>query len=166
MLLFIAASLALSLTVQMENSLQNVLASSVFIYIGLSGAIIAIAGMLLKKETRRVWYDLFFTSSLMTWYAYWQPIFGQDAPMFFFFPLFFAGLATFVSLVFINQRDKIDRETLHRMRLLSAQAGLQPWILMICVLGSLELQEHYLVYPTLTALLLLRFTLSSCCESS
>jgi hypothetical protein len=165
MLLFIAASLALSFIVQTESPLQDILTSSVFVYIGLSGAAVAIAGMILKKGTQRLWYDLFFTGSLLAWYAYWQPIFGRDSPMFFFFPLFFVGMTVFVSLAFINQRDKIDGETLYRMRLLSAQAGLQPWILMVCVLASLELQEHYLVYPTLTVLLLLRFALSSCCES-
>lgn len=164
MLLFIVASLALSFIVETESSLQNILASPVFIYIGLSGAIAAIAGMILKKGVQRFWYELFFISSLLTWYAYWQPIFGRDSPMFFFFPIFFVGVTVFVAMVFINQRDKLDQETLRRMRLISSQAGLQPWILMICALASLELQDHYLVYPVLTTLLLLRFSLSSCCE--
>ncbi|WP_020565124.1 hypothetical protein [Methylosarcina fibrata] len=165
MLLFIAASLALSFIVQTESPLRDILASPVFIYIGLSGAVLAIVGMMLKRGAQRLWYEFFFISSLITWYAYWQPIFGRDSPMFFFFPIFFAGMTVFVSLVFINQRDKLDQDTLHRMRLLSGQAGLQPWILMICVLASLELQDHYLVYPILTTILLLRFSLSSCCEA-
>lgn len=165
MLLFIVACLALSFIVQMESPLQDILASSVFIYIGLSGAVIAIVGMILKKGAQRLWYEFFFVSSLLTWFAYWQPIFGRDSPMFFFFPIFFVGMTVFVSLVFISQRDQLDQDTLHRMRLLSGQAGLQPWILMICVLASLELQDHYLVYPILTAILLLRFSLSSCCEA-
>lgn len=162
--LFISLSLILSFIVQTENSLRSVLASPLVIDIGITGSIVAIAAMILKKWSELIWYDLFSSCTLLTWFAYWQPIFKEESPMFFFFPLFFAGMTTFVSLAFINQRDKIDAVTLGMMRRISEQAGLQPWVIMICVLGSLKLQEHYLVYPVMTVLLLLRFTLSRCIE--
>ncbi|MGR9086670.1 MAG: hypothetical protein ACU841_06305 [Gammaproteobacteria bacterium] len=125
---------------------------------------IAIVGMMLKKGPERLWYDLFSTCSLLAWFASWQPIFKEDSPIFFFFPLFFAGMATFVTLAFINQRSKIDSLTLNQMQRISGQAGLQPWLIMTGVLISLKLEEHYLVYPVMTTLLLLRFTLSGCLQ--
>lgn len=164
MLIFIAMSLALSFIVQTKNPLQSTLSSPVFIYIGLTGAIIAIVGVMLKKGPERIWYDIFSSSALLTWLAYWQPVFNGDSPIFFFFPLFFAGMTIFITLAFIGQRDKIDLETLRHMRILSGQIGLQPWLIMIFVLGSLELQDHYLVFPVMITLLLLRFTLSGCID--
>lgn len=166
MIIFISLSLAISFIVQTENPLRIVLSSPLFIYIGLTGAIISILGSFFKKRFERIWYDLFASSVLLVWFSYWQPLFGEQSPMFFFFPLFFASMAAFFSLAFIGERNKFDSETLRQMRILSEQIGLQPWLIMLCVLGSLELQDHYLIYPVTTSLLLLRFTLSSCIQQN
>jgi hypothetical protein len=48
------------------------------------------------------------------------------------------------------------------MQLLSKKSIIQPWVVMICVLGSLELQQHYMLYPTMMTLLIMRFALASC----
>lgn len=164
MIIFIALSLFISFIVQTENPLRGVISTPWFIYIGLAGALISIAGSRLKKWDEKMWYDFFASSVLLVWFAYWQPIFGEDSPMFFYFPLFFAGMSIFVSMAFINRREKIDQETLRQMRKLTGQVGLQPWVMMLCVLGSLELQEHFQVFPVMTTLLLLRFSLSACLE--
>lgn len=160
MIVYIATCLALAYVGQSSSTLQILLASPFSGYLGLFGALSAIACSVWKKCPERISYELFFCSSLLTWYPYWLPYFKSQSPIFFFFPLFFAGVTVFVTLAFINNKQRIDAATLNHMRLLSEHAGLQPWVLMLCVLGSLELQDHFQVYPVMTALLLLRFTLS------
>jgi hypothetical protein len=91
-------------------------------------------------------------------------LFNKDSPIFFFFPLYFAFMTAFVSLFFINQRHKIDYETLRLMQSLSEMKGLQPWLVMSCVLVTLEFQKHYLLFPVMMTLLIMRFALSSCLE--
>jgi hypothetical protein len=164
MLIFISLSLAISFIVQTENPARDVLSSPLIIYLGLAGAGIGILGSIVRKRPERLWYDLFAGSTLLIWFAYWQPLFGEESPMFFFFPLFFAFMAAFLALALIGQKNRLDSETLRQMRILSEQNGLQPWVIMLCVLGSLELQEHYLIYPVMTVILLLRHTLSACIE--
>ena len=162
--LFIALSLALCFMVQTGSSLQNVLVSPLLIYIGLAVAIISIFGSLFKKLRALIWYDIFSGSTLMVWFAYWKPLFKDDSPVFFFYPLYFALMTAFVSLFLIGQRHKIDDESFRLMLSLSKKNIIQPWVLMLCVLGSLELQQHFMLYPTLMTLLIMRFALASCLE--
>lgn len=166
MIVYISVCLAMAYIVQSQNSLQMLLSSPAFAIIGLIGALLAIVCTIMKKFPERICYEIFFCCSLLTWYPYWLPYFKEQSPIFFFFPLFFAGITVFLSLVFINNKHKIDAENLDHLRRLSDQPGLQPWALMLCVLGSLELQDHFQVYPVMTTLLLLRFTLSSCIDSN
>ena len=162
--LFIALSLALCFMVQTASSLQSVLVTPLLIYIGLTVAITSIIGSLFKKLPSLIWYDIFAGSTLVVWFAYWKPLFKDDSPVFFFYPLYFALMTAFVSLFFIGQRDKIDDESFRLMLSLSKKNIIQPWVLMLCVLGSLELQQHFMLYPTLMTLLIMRFVLASCLE--
>jgi hypothetical protein len=111
-----------------------------------------------------IWYDIFSSSTLIVWFAYWKPLFKDDSPVFFFYPLYFALMTAFVSLFFIGQRHKIDDESFRLMLSLSKKNISQPWVVMLCVLGSLELQQHFMLYPTLMTLLIMRFALASCLE--
>jgi hypothetical protein len=162
--LFIALSLALCFMVQTASSLQSVLVTPLLIYIGLTVAIISIFGSLFKKLSTIIWYDIFAGSTLMVWFAYWKPLFKDDSPIFFFYPVYFALMTAFVSLFFIGQRHKIDNESFRLMQLLSKKSIIQPWVVMLCVLGSLELQQHFMLYPVMMTLLIMRFTLASCLE--
>ena len=117
--LFIALSLALCFMVQTASSLQSLLVSPLVIYIGLAVAMLSILGIFLKKWPDVVWYDLFSASTLVVWFAYWKPLFKDDSPVFFFYPLYFALMTAFVSLFFIGQRDKIDDESFRFMLSLS-----------------------------------------------
>lgn len=162
--LFIFLSLALCFMEQTAASLQNLLISPLFLYTGLTLAIISIAGIAFKKMPTTLWYDIFASSSLIVWFAYWKPLFNDDAPMFFFYPLYFALITAFVFLIVIGQQQKIDDESFKFMKSLSKKSIIQPWIIMLCVLASLELQQHFLLYPILMTLLIIRFALSSCLE--
>jgi len=162
--LFIALSLALCFMVQSASSLESALVTPILIYIGLTIAITSIFGSLLRKFSALIWYDIFSSSTLLVWFAYWKPVFKDDSPVFFFYPLYFALMTAFVSLFFIGQRHKIDNESYRLMGLLSKKSIIQPWVVMLCVLGSLELQQHFMLYPTLMTILILKFALESCLE--
>ncbi|MFA6052547.1 MAG: hypothetical protein WC762_08140 [Methylobacter sp.] len=163
---FIALSLALSFTVQTASPLQHILISPFFIYTGMALAMLSIFKILSRKTPAKIWYDIFASSMLLVWFAYWKPIFNEDSPIFFLYPLYFAFITAFVSLFFIGQRHTIDYETLRQMRYFSDKSRLQPWILMLCVIASLGLQEHFLLYPITMTLFILRFALSSCLEAN
>ena len=162
--LFIALSLALCILVQTASSLQSVLITPILIYISLAIAIISIFGSLFKKLSAIIWYDIFAGSTLIVWFAYWKPLFKDDSPIFFFYPVYFALMTAFVSLFFIGQRHKIDDESFRLMQLLSKKRIIQPWVVMLCVLVSLELQQHFMLYPVMMTLLIVRFALESCLE--
>ena len=163
--LFIALSLALCFMVQTAGSLQSVLVTPLLIYIGLAVTIISIFGSLFKKLSTLIWYDIFSSSTLLVWFAYWKPLFKDDSPIFFFYPVYFALMTAFVSLFFIGRRHKIDDESFRLMQIISKKSIIQPWVVMLCVLGSLELQQHFMLYPVMMTLLIMRFTLASCLES-
>ncbi len=161
MLVFIVLSLVLGYLVQTANPLTSLLVSPIFVYIGIGGALLAIAGLLVKKGNFSIWYDLFASSVLLAWFAYWKTLFNDDSPMFFFFPVYFVAMSAFTSLAFIGQSVHLDNDTLRYMRVL-AEKGPQPWIIMLGALASLQLLDHYLVFPILITLLLLRFALDCC----
>jgi hypothetical protein len=164
MFVFILLSLALGYLVQTSNPLANQLENPLFGYLGIGGAFLAIAGALFKKRHFTIWYDLFASCVLFAWFAYWKTQFQDDSPMFFFFPVYFAAMSAFISLAFIGQCGRLDDETLYYMRRLAEQKRLQSWVIMLGTLGSLQLLDHYLVFPVLITLLLLRFALDCCVE--
>jgi hypothetical protein len=163
--LFIALSLALCFLVQNASPLQGLLITPLLIYISLGFAISSILGSLLfKKRWRSIWYDIFSSSALLIWFAYWKPLFKDDSPIFFIYPLYFALVTAFVSLFLISQRHKIDDESFRFMQSYSKKNLLQAWVLMAGVLGSLEMQQNFMLYPVIMTLLIIRFSLESLME--
>ncbi|MDD5461032.1 MAG: hypothetical protein PHG00_05280 [Methylococcales bacterium] len=163
--LFILLSLALSFMEQTDAPLRNLLITPLFIYTGLILAIISIAGAAFKKiPGTTIWYGIFASGALIVWYAYWKPLFNDDSPIFFFYPLYFALLAALVSLFVMSQQHKIDDVSLSFMKRVSRKRIIQPMIIMLFVLGSLELQQQFMLYPTMMTFLIIRYALSSCLE--
>jgi len=160
--LFIVLSLALCFLVQTASSLQGLLVSPLLIYISLALAVISIFGSMFEKLSALIWYDIFSSSTLLIWFGYWKPLFKDDSPIFFFYPVYFSLMTAFITLFFIDQRHKIDKESFRIMQFLSKKSIIRPWVVMICVLGSLELQQHFMLYPVTMTLLIMRFALASC----
>ena len=157
--LFIALSLAFCLMVQTASALQGALVTPLLIYIGLAVAVIGIFGSLFKKWSSIIWYDIFSSGTMLVWFAYWKPLFKDDSPIFFYYPVYFALMTAFVTLFFIGERRKIDDESFRLMQALAKKSIIQPWVVMLGVLGSLELQQHFMLYPIMMTLLIVRFTL-------
>ncbi|MDO9212344.1 MAG: hypothetical protein Q7U23_00760 [Methylococcales bacterium] len=166
MLIFISLSLVLCYLVQVSISLPAILTSEYFVYGGLGIALISILGMFFKKLPNIVGYDGFSSGTLLLWFAYWKPMpfFTSDSPIFFFFPLYFALMSAFITLFLSNQNHRIDKESLGYMRTFDREKAIPAWALMLCVLGSVEVTQHYQLYPVMMTLLMLRFALSSCVE--
>jgi hypothetical protein len=165
---FIGLSLALCFLIETNNPLQTVLTSMPFVYIGLTGSILSIVAMFFKKLSDNIGYDAFSASTLLLWFAYWKPMpmFTADSPVFFYFPLYFALMAAFFILLLTNQSQQIDRETLQYMQRFDKERAMPAWALMLCVLGSLEVTQHYMLYPVLMTLLMLRFAFAKCVQDN
>jgi|GEM_PF-5058195 len=73
-------------------------------------------------------------------------------------------MAAFIELFFAGQQHKMDAATLRQMQMLAKRNVVQPWMIMLGVLASLALQQHYLLYPVTMTLLLIRFALFSYLE--
>ncbi|NOT11696.1 MAG: hypothetical protein HOP23_07690 [Methylococcaceae bacterium] len=161
---FIVLSLCLSYLVETANPFQSLFISPLVVYAGSACAVASMAGIFVKRFQENLWYDIFFSSTLLTWFAAWKPLFSEDSPMFFFFPLYFALATAFVWLIVIGGRQQIDRQTYDYMRAFVEKSGIEPWMLMVLVMGSLELHQHFMLFPVLMTLLLIRFTLSGCIQ--
>jgi hypothetical protein len=159
MLAFILLSLGLSYLLQTESSLLRILLMPIFLYIGIFFAVIGLLGVYFKKQAA-ICYDLFFSSALLIWFAYWRPmpLFTEDSPVFFAFSLYFVFMATFMQLFFINKRQKTDPETLDQIRYFATR-NVPTWVLMLSILGSLLLLDHYLLFPVLMTLLMVQYVL-------
>ena len=114
--IFIVFNLALCFIVQDASSFQTYLLKPILIYSGISLAIISFFGIMIKKLSIINWYDVYSSSALILWFAYWKPLFTDDSPIFFYYPLYFAMMTAFVSLFFISQRDKVDYQSIHFMQ--------------------------------------------------
>ncbi|MDA1342759.1 MAG: hypothetical protein EXR90_00360 [Methyloglobulus sp.] len=159
---FVALCLILAVIVQTKSPLQGVLVSSVFMYVGLTIAIATIIGSFFKKLPEKISYDLFASSILFAWFAYWKPLFVSDSPIFFFFPIYFTLIIAFATLFFIEQRHKIDRDSLQRMQAIADSGVVDPWLVMICVTVTLYFENRFIQYPTMMTLLTMRYALSGC----
>ncbi len=160
MLLFIVFSLALCFVVQMASSLQGLLIAPFVIYMGIFLAIVSVLGIVFKKGPATIWHDLFSSGTLLAWFAYWHSLFQDQAPFFFFFPLYFVFLAAFIELMALGPKPHIDNSSLKQMQAFANNNIVQPWVIMVAVLVSLKLPEHFLLYPVLMTLLLIRLALS------
>lgn len=161
MYIFIALSLALCFLLQADSPWLAWLVSPWVLYGGLAVAGICVLGDMANKGWRRLWHDLFSGSVLLAWYAYWQPLFKDDTPIFFAFALYFVFMAAFIELFFIGRRDSIDKEVLRQLQALALNLRIKSWMVMLLVLYSVDALEHYLLYPITMTLLMARFTLAT-----
>jgi len=161
---FILCSLTLAALVQNQNQFLQLLATPVALGIGLT----VIAGSLLagylKKAPSIIWHDGFATGCLLVWYAYWEPQFSSGAPMFFFFPLYFALLTSIVTLTLINKSEYFDQESIVQLRYLEKHTRFNISVLVGLVLISLLITRHYTLYPIAMTLFIIRHTMTVCLE--
>lgn len=162
--LFIILSLALTYLVHTDSHWQQLLISlPVVLYVSATLAAASLIASAFKKIPLAIIYDVFSSSVLLIWFYYWKsiPLFKEDSPIFFFFPVYFSLMAAFVSAFFSSQKQQFDAESFRQMQAISKRSRLQPWVVMLCVLGSLAWYDNYLLFPTIMTLLFARFALSN-----
>lgn len=163
--LFIAFSLTLAVVAQLDSTWLARIALPAVLYFGLAWAGCSVIAMALKKHLVFLGYDGFASSTLLIWLVYWLPQFVDGSPLFFFYPLYFALTTALISLFFVGTRQKIDADSLSLMAVLADKVWTQPSLLMIAILGGLAVPQHFMLYPTLMTLLVIRFALDSCLKA-
>ncbi|MGR9014007.1 MAG: hypothetical protein ACU83U_10220 [Gammaproteobacteria bacterium] len=161
---FILCSLSLAALVQNQNEFLKLLTTPVALGIGLA---IMVGSLLLgyfKKISTVTWHDGFATSCLLIWYGYWVPQFSYDAPMFFFFPLYYALLTSIVTLTLINKSEYFDHESVVHLRYLEKISRLDIRVIVGLVLISLLITRHYMLYPITMTFFIVRHTIIACLE--
>jgi hypothetical protein len=161
MFIFIGFCLTLCFLFQAESPWLAWLVSPWVLYGGLVVAGLSIVWAILNRGFARLCHDVFSASVLLVWYAYWQPLFKDDTPVFFAYALYFVFMAAFVELFFIGKKDNMDKEVLRQLQALATSFPIKSWMVMLLVLYSLDLLEHYMLYPVMMTLLLFRFALST-----
>ncbi len=129
-------------------------------YVSIGLAIFCLIGSIRFKQWLRLWVDGFASCVLVGWFVYWQPVFKDDSPVFFYFSLYFAIMAALLDLLFGNSSENLDEQSRHLLQALARHPFAQAWFLMLAVLGSLLTIEHYLLLPVMLTLLWLRLALN------
>ena len=162
--LFIATNLIISLMQQTASPYLQWLLTAFFLYsgIGLTGLSLLFAAS--NKISYKIWYDLFAVGAVLIWFTDWHSEYSNQAPMFYYFPLFFCFFAAFARIFFINQRHRIDADSIAYMQVLANTGWLHAGVLMCLVLLSLLLKTHFLLFPIAIILFILRYTLARCLD--
>lgn len=162
---FILCSLSLAVLVQNQDAFLQPLTSPVALGIGLTIMAVSLLAGYLKKAPTVTWHDGFASGCLLVWYAYWGPQFDDDAPMFFFFPLYYALLTSIVTLTLINKSQYFDQESIHHLRYLEKISRFDINAIMVFVMVSLLITSHYALYPIAMTLFIIRHTMIVCLEN-
>jgi len=162
---FILCSILLAALVQYQSEFLPLLATPVALGISLAVMAVSLLAGYLKKVPTMIWHDGFTTGCLFTWYAYWASQFDNDAPMFFFFPLYYALLTSIVTLTLINKSEDFDQETIRQLRYLEKINRISLSATVAFVLISLLITRHYTLYPIAMTLFITRHTMIACLEA-
>jgi hypothetical protein len=164
MILFIACCALLAFLVQSHN--PYVLLLTTPIGLGISLAIMCISLIIgyLKKVPSIIWHDSFASSSLLLWYGYWQPQFDENAPMFIFYPIYFALFTSIVTLALINKSQRFDLESIQYLRQLDKIVRYDMSVAILFVLISIAITRHYALYMIAMTFFIVRHTLIVCLE--
>jgi hypothetical protein len=132
--------------------------------LAISGIILSVGAALSKKISYTFWYDMLACCILLTWFSYWQQFFNKGAPMFFFFPLFFAVMVAFVDFKFINKKAYFDLDSIETIKFYSQLNFLNPVLIISALLISILIPQHFLLFPVLMNALIVRYTITNCLD--
>lgn len=161
---FIVCCLSLAILVLSENPYLELLTSPIATGLGTGLMLAGIVLGYLKKVRTIVWHDMFATAGLIIWYSYWRPLFNDDTPMFFAFPIYYALMSSLVTLVFINRSADFDRASIDYVRYLDKITRFDMSIAVVLVIIGLMITRHYAFYPMAMTFFILRHTMIVCLE--
>lgn len=118
-----------------------------------------------KKLSASVWHDGFVCGLLWAWYAGWQPIYGDEVPMFYGFPLYFALLTEWSLLAIVNRSARFDEASQASLRYMHRHMlRFDTRMIAAFVLASLMVPEHYLLYPIAMTSFIVRYAVERSLE--
>lgn len=161
---FILCCVGLAILVQNQSAFLSLLTSPLALGAGLTLMLASLVIGYLKKLPSMLWHDGFATASLLVWYAYWEPQFNADAPMFFYYPLYFALLTAIVTLALINKVPYFDRESIDYVRYLEKITRFDMSLVISLVIAGLLITRHYALYPMAMTFFVVRHTIIICHE--
>jgi len=163
--LFTTASICLFFIVQTDNPLLVILATDSVLYAGL--ICVVLSGLLAatRRSPPRWNYDVFALGTLMIWSAYWREFIRVDAPLFHFYPVFFVLLTGVFTLFIVNPGHRFDADTLSRMMTLYRLKPFSVPVLAGLTLASLYFPNHFVMYPLVLSLLILRYAIGTCLDT-
>ncbi|MGZ4978594.1 MAG: hypothetical protein ACXV8O_15700 [Methylobacter sp.] len=162
---FILCSFSLAVLVQNQSEFLRLLSTPVALGVGVAVMAVSLLAGYLKKAPTIIWHDGFATSALLVWYAYWAPQFDDDAPMFFFFPLYYSLLTSIVTVALINKSQDFDLESIRHLRYLDKNSRFNIGMIIALVLVSLVITRHYALYPIAMTFFVIRHTMIACLET-
>ena len=163
--IFIICCLLLAFLVKSQSVYLPYMIDQYVWIVGVSLAVIFLLAGWLKKLSSTVWHDGFAACLLWAWYADWEPLFNSDTPMFYVFPIYFALLSAWMTLAIVNKSERFDTESRVTLRYLQHNlVRFDTRLLATLVLISLMLPDHYLIYPIVMTLFIVRYTLQRCFE--
>lgn len=162
MFIFILVNLFLGLLLKNDSSYGFLLLSDYFLY---AGAILLIVnfiatGIKTRKISFTLRYDLFAVGSIFICFSTWPPFFREGSPLFYVLPLYFSFIAAFFTLLCTNSKNGIDRDETNQLHMLPNFVISSPLIIMIFVIVSLALPQHFMLFPIAINLLIARFALA------
>ncbi|MCK5831533.1 MAG: hypothetical protein KAH20_14655 [Methylococcales bacterium] len=162
MFIFILVNLLLGLLLKSDTSDIFLLLSNYFQYTGSVLLLITFiaTGIKTKQISFTFRYDLFAVGSILIWFSYWPPFFREGSPMFYILPLYFAFLTAFFTLVGINSKNGAQQDEINQLYRLPNFVISSPLIIMTCVIISLTLPQHFMLFPIAITLLVARYSLA------
>ncbi len=164
MFLFLLLNLCMGFFLKDESYFKALFMSDFSLYTGGTFLLVSFITSCLstKKISFTYRYDLFAVGSLLVWFSYWPPFFRFGSPMFEYYPLYFALITALSSLFFITKPENMDPDAVTFLQWLSDSGRFNPIIIMIGVIISLAMPEHFLLYPVTVSLLVMRYAVASC----
>jgi hypothetical protein len=162
--IFILLCLSLGYLTLNENPLVGYLIMPETIYVGASLMTLAGLILLIKIIPQIDWHDVFASATVLVWFADWHSEFQHDVPMFYLFPFYMVLMSAFVFLVFINQKQAIDEQTLSIMHKVQHYNLWATGAIMALSIGSLFMIEHFLIFPIAMTLFHFNYAFNRCLE--
>lgn len=167
MFIFIFFNLCLSFLITSESPFATLFTSDFSLYLGVLlqiGCFIA-SWFKFKKIAFKFRYDLFATGSLLIWYSYWPPFFTPGSLMFEYFPLYFAFMSAFFSLIINTKAENMDSDTADLLQWLSDSGRYSPMVIMVAIIISLALPQYFILFPVSMTLFITRYALATCLDN-
>ena len=161
---FVVLGLLLAILVQNQSQLLQLLTTPVALGIGLTVMVASLLLGYLKKISTITWHDVFACSSLLVWFGYWSSQFDGEAPMFFFFPLYYSLLTSIVTLSLINKSQNFDLDSVVQLRFLEKSTKVHSSVFVAIVLLGILVTDHYGIYPIAMTIFIVRHTIVACLE--